>query len=226
MKRLKSWSLSTYKSYKFCPRKVKFGKIDGIKEPGSEQMDRGSAIHKLAENYLLDLVKVLPIELAVLKKEFAFIKKKGAVAEEEWAFNTALDSCEWKHGWLRMKLDARYEKSKGTIVVIDFKTGHNGFTAQRYMADNKKHMSLYALGTFLKFPEAQCVEVELWYPDRTTEIVDKDSYNREEMPDLIEAWRNVSTPMMQDEIFPPRPGNHCAKCFYSKKKNGNCEFGG
>lgn len=52
LKRITRWSYSLWKTYNTCPRKVKFSRIDGIKEPGSAAMDRGNAIHQEAEDFI------------------------------------------------------------------------------------------------------------------------------------------------------------------------------
>ena len=43
------WSYSRLTTWEQCPLKAKLKYIDGLKEPGSPAMDRGTAIHKDAE---------------------------------------------------------------------------------------------------------------------------------------------------------------------------------
>ena len=51
--RITSWSFSRWNVYNTCPAQAKYKFIDKLPEPGSPAMDRGSAIHKGVEQYIL-----------------------------------------------------------------------------------------------------------------------------------------------------------------------------
>lgn len=217
LKQIRQWSLSTYKTYKTCPRKVKLNKLDGIKEPPSPQMQRGIDIHKLGEDFVKGTIKKLPTELDKFATEFKLLRKMKATAEEEWAFTKEWQPTGWfdANAWVRMKLDASYHPHPAALTVIDYKTG-------KVYEDNKLHMSLYALGAFLMHPEVEVVNVELWYLDQGE--TQHDTYTRDEVKDMIESWVWSSSALLNDTTFAPRPGYYCRWCFYSKAKGGQCEF--
>lgn len=221
--RLRSWSYSTWKAYKQCPRKIKFKKLDGTKEPSSPAMDRGTAIHEEAEIFVRDNLKVLPESLKLFKAQFAKLLKVGAVPEMEIALNDKWEvvSYDSKQAWFRAKIDVHYKKvgrKKQVIIkIIDYKTG-------KVYPDNIKQLSLYALVIFILIPEADLVEGELWYIDQGPEATQKDSFTRAEFGDMLEAWQYEANKLMNDTIFAPRPGWYCRFCHFSKFKDGPCEF--
>ena len=225
LKQLKSWSYSTWKTYGTCPRKIKLGKIDGIREPGSAAMDRGNAIHQEAEDFVRfkQPMSKLPESCVLYKKEFAKLIKHDAVPEQEVAFDQNWNEVPYKSNtaWVRAKIDVYYKEvgRKGQVkaTVIDYKTG-------KVYEDNKKQLSFYALLTFLLHPEVDIVNVELWYLDQGPQHTHRDSYERGELEDMKRAWTDAPAQLLHDTIFAPRPGWYCKFCFYSANKNGNCEF--
>ena len=217
-RRLRSWSYSTYKTWKTCPRKVKLSKIDGIKEPGSPATERGEAIHKEAELYIAEHQTIMPESLKSLAAQFQELWERGAEVhpEEEWAVNRDWQFTGWdaKDTWLRAKLDAYYVEGS-TLTLIDYKTG-------KVYPDHAGQVALYALLGFLKFNHVETVNVQLWYLDQG--FIKEDSFDLEEVPDMLKQWEYAVANMLVDEEFAPRPGPYCRWCFYSKAKNGNCEF--
>lgn len=217
--KLRSWSYSTLKTYKQCPAKVGFNKIKGIKEPSSPAMDRGTAIHLLAETFVKEKQKVLPEDLLRFTDYFMALRVfKKLVVEEEWAFTTTWEPCEWDspNAWVRMKIDLQAFVSQKHMRLIDYKTG-------KVYEDNRAQLSLYALGAFIRNPKLQVIEGELWYLDQG--VMHQERFERYELEDMKAAWNAAAGRMMNDEFFAPRPGHHCKWCFYAKNKNGNCEYG-
>lgn len=222
IQKIKAWSFSLWKTYQQCPRKVKLNKIDGIKEPGSAAMDRGTDIHADAERYVKEPTSPMAESLKLYRKEFLKLRELGDIVkpEEEWAFNQKWEPVPWKVGWVRLKMDCYYittVKGKRVMTIIDYKTG-------KVYEDNKKQLSFYALAGFLRFPDVDSINVELWYLDQGPKHTHKDSYVAKELEDMKAAWVAASTPLLNDTIFAPRPGWYCRFCFYSAAKNGNCEY--
>lgn len=215
-KTITSWSYSALKNYKSCPRKVKLSRIDKIKEPGSPAMERGTAIHLLAETFIKEKQKRMPEELLKFEKLIKRLASKGAVCEEEWAFRKDWTPCGWFDAdcWLRAKLDARLEVGT-TMEIYDWKTG-------KTYEDNKAQCSFYAMLTFILYPWIKKVKTTLCYLDSGDEQTD--TYTSDELTDMIAAWEEEARPMLSDTIFAPRPSYLCKYCFYSKAKNNNCEF--
>lgn len=211
-----AWSFSRWQTYQDCPLKAKFKFIDKLPEPGSPAMDRGSAIHKLAEDFTGGKIKALPPELIKFKDEFKQLKKLKPRAEEQWAFNAGWGATGWfdKDAWLRVKMDAYYlENFK--MGLIDHKTG-------KVKEDHITQLGLYALAGFKKFPEIDTAVASLWYLDHG-EMVSRE-YAREQMAGLQKEWARMSKPMLNDTKFLPKPGNSCRWCHFSKSKGGKCKY--
>ena len=57
---IKSWSLSTLKTYESCPRQLKYYKIDKLSGPPSYALERGMAIHSKMEMFLKGKITGIP----------------------------------------------------------------------------------------------------------------------------------------------------------------------
>lgn len=219
--RMRAWSYSRYKDYSTCPFKSKLKHIDGLKEPGNKAMERGSHIHKLAEDFVKLKQKTLPEELKMFAREFKKLQKLDTRTEDRWAFDMNWVPCEFfdSNTWLRMVADAQHVKvlksDEERMTVIDYKTG-------RIYGDNQDQMQLYAVGVFHRFPAVQKVKVELWYID-SGDIIELE-FNRSQAEELRQQWEERIKPMMTDTQFAPRPNRFCAKCHFRKANGGPCEF--
>lgn len=230
IKPISQWSFSRYNDYRKCPALAKYKFIDKIKEPGNAAMDRGSAIHKMAEDYTKGLLKKLPKELELFSEEFKALKKqKVKFVEEQWIFKndwSLTDWNDWNGAWLRVKLDVAYINTEHNVmVIIDHKTG-------RYKPDNqleyKEQLELYGLAGLVKEPSVEAVSPRLWYldhgvihPDPEQEEIE---FTRADLPSLDKTWRARIKKMLTDTTFKPTPGAACTYCFFRKSNNGPCKF--
>ena len=220
--KMTSWSFSRWSDYQQCPLKAKLKHIDKIKEPGSPAMDRGTAIHKLAEDFTLQTIKKLPEELKAFKDEFMHLKKQGAIVEENWGFTRAWEPCawdDWNNCWLRVKLDACYLDADDYLVVIDHKTG-------KVNEDHLVQLSLYALVGMIMFPDCKGVKSRLWYLDQGIEVGEgAGDYERKQLPALQKEWEKNVKAMFSDTKFAPRAGGKCRWCYFSSSnpaQTGKC----
>lgn len=212
-----AWSYSRYRDYEQCPQRAKYKHIDKMKEPGSPAMDRGTEIHKLAEEFAMGRLKNLPVELLKFKAKFLNLKKSKPVCEQEWAFDKGWRRCDWfaKEAWLRVKMDAAYTL-KEEVLIIDHKTG-------KYRpGEYAEQLELYGLAALLVYPEATVASCRLWFLDTGDEACAV--FSRKELPDLKKKWLKRTKPMLSDKRFAPKPGNHCRWCPFSKSKGGPCKF--
>ena len=238
LKRITSWSFSRYAVYRECPLKAKLKFIDRLEEPSSPAMDRGTVIHKLAEDYVKGTITRMPPDLKkvadILKTCRTFYKRRGderqAIAEDSWAFTGTWEKTVW-NDWakcaLRIKLDfAHVEKRDGKTVLIitDWKTGK--FREEKN-AEYLEQLDLYALAGLILYPEVD----EAWprlvytdqgitYPKTEGEIV----YARKDVKKLKLEWVKRTAKMLLDTIFAPRPGNYCRHCHFRKANNGPCKY--
>lgn len=218
-KQITAWSYSRYRDYEQCPLRAKFKHVDKLKEPGSAAMDRGTDIHKMAEDYASGRLKKLPTELEKFKSEFIALKKQTPTCEQEWAFDNGWRRCDWfaREAWLRVKMDVAVEfKKSNSAMVIDHKTGK--FRPGTY----SEQLELYGLAALIIFPDAEDVSCHLWFLDSGDE--EKIDFVRADLPELKAMWLKRTKPMLNDKRFAPKPGNHCRWCPFSKSKGGQCKF--
>lgn len=214
------WSYSKVKLWEGCPRRAKYKYIDGLKEPGSPQMDRGTAIHSIAENYVTmasnDLQKG-ELSLTQFKPQLDMLRKQKAQCEIEWGFDVRWTPTGFfaPNAWMRMKTDASFQSGKFTRTVIDHKTG-------KMYDDHEEQLHLYAIGEFVMRPEVQMVIAQDWYLDQ--DAVRESVFEREELAIMQQYWEERVAPMFKDTIFPCRPTYACNWCHFRKAKGGPCEF--
>lgn len=222
--KLTAWSYSRYNDYQTCPMRFAYKHLLRIKEPGSPAMERGSAIHKEAEQYVTAARKPrsVPPSLANFAQQFEELRKMGNVrVEQQWGFRQDWTETGWfdRDVWVRNVLDVCVLYDDHTADVIDHKTG------KKYVT-NEDQMQLFALVTFRKFPDVTDVTTRLWYldlPDREgNEVVME--YARREADSIQRDWEKKVKPMFVDRRFPPRPNPKCRWCFLSKDKGGPCKF--
>lgn len=232
IKKLTSWSFSRWQQYEECPLKAKLKFIDKLPPktpPNREALDRGTSIHKLAEQYVLHDGKSphLPTELKLFKQEFLQARKcKDVKVESELAFDRGWNPCDWKdwnRAWVRIKIDLSM-KVKKLLKVVDHKTG------RLKEEDSSPQLELYALGGLLEYPDVDMVVTDLWFLDQgeIRPLRDDDStigvYHRSDISTLKKRWEKRVVPMLNDTKFAPKPGPYCRWCEYSKVKGGPCRF--
>jgi len=221
---IKAWSYSRYSCYKQCPFLFKCKYVDKLPEPTNPAMQRGNEVHKEAENYLKHNIKAVPPSLKKLEIDFKKLRKKGAVAEEQWGITR-----EWTETgyfssdvWLRLKVDSCNAVNKNTLNIIDFKTGkiRDGYEEQ---------LELYATVTFSIF-EVDTITTELWYVDhgvilgRSKEEQDIFKFTLGDHEKLIKLWEGRVRAMLNDTRYTPTPNYACQWCHFSKAKGGPCKF--
>lgn len=236
-KTLTSWSFSRYNVYKLCPLKAKLAFIDGIKEPQSEAMARGDAIHGLAEGYIKGEIARIPAELKLFAVEFRKLRKLykqkigGAIVEDNWSFTNAWAKTrwdDWVNCWVRIKLDCAHYEDFGTLVITDWKTGK---FRQGQHEEYLEQLELYALAALLLHPQVTRVKPRLAYLDLGVvyPAVEKEIiYTQQDIPRLKQTWEARTQAMLNDKIFAPRANNKCKWCFYRASNKdaggGQCKY--
>lgn len=214
---IKNWSYSKYNTYCQCPRKIKYRYVDGLPDPAGPAADRGTRIHKLAEDYVTRQLEHFPVELVLFSKQLRYLRRIRATAEQEWALNSNWEQVPWDAPdmWCRGKVDCTYRTKEGVQIVIDYKTG-------KVRPEHESQLSFYALLSFLVFPEVNEVGTMLWYLDHGTETAK--TYKRSQVEHLKRHWAEVTHSLLTDTEFPTNPSPLCNYCAFSRKKGGPCEF--
>jgi putative RecB family exonuclease len=225
-----SWSFSRYSDYKTCPLKFKLKHLDKMKEPPNAAMERGAAIHKMAEDYVKGLLRKLPPELKKFEADFKAARKvyrtapEQMVVEDNWAFTADWSVTtwhDWVNCWVRIKLDCAQQVSEGVMDVIDYKTGK--FRDDKN-AEYLEQLELYALSAFLQYPGLTEVRPRLQYLDVGVEYPPRDKplvYTQEDVPLLKKRWAARVKPMFNDKSFPPKPNNLCRWCWFGQSKKAD-----
>jgi len=212
-KAVTAWSYSRLTSYETCPLKFKFTALDGIKEPGSPAMDRGSAIHKEGEDYLKDVVKEVPESYAKIKEEMEYLKSRKAMSELEITFTKEWTPTGWfdDNAWLRIKIDVYLSKETydgKTVRIDDIKTGKNrgGYEDQ---------LELYCLAALIMDPAAKQAEANLLFVDSGEVLgTSHGAYMQKDVEKLKKKWEKRVSPMFMDTLFSPSPNQYCKYCIF------------
>lgn len=226
-----SWSFSKMQDFESCPQKYKLKHIDRIPEPDrplpkgklEHANDRGTRLHLEAEMFVNGTGPFTP-DLKRYEEELNKLKRLYAVGrveqEGEWAVDQDWEIAEWKTGWLRLKLDALVHASKYEAVVVDFKSG-------RYEGNQAKHgeqVNLYALVTFLRFPELEEIDVELWYLDH--EVITTRHLTRDQSLRFKQGFDRRGKAITTATAFPARANKwSCQWCPYKPSGTGDCPVG-
>lgn len=236
-KPLVSWSFTRYNDYKTCPFKFYNKHILKIQEPPNDAMARGSAIHKIAEDYTKGILAAkMPKELSYFSEEFKDLRKmyKGnrnsMIVEDNWGFKSDWSETawnDWNNCWLRVKLDLAFTVDT-TLHIIDHKTGKN---SPYKNVEYEEQEDLYALTGMVRFPHVEEVRPRLWYLDEGTCHPEESGslvYTPDDLPRLKKTWTQRVAPMFNDKTFKPTPNKTCQWCHYRASNaacgGGQCKF--
>lgn len=228
-----AWSYSRLVDFEQCKLRAKLKYVDRIPEPvrplppgkAEHANDRGTRIHTAAELFvqggieLITELKSFEVELLRMREMFA----KGKVSlEGEWAFDKEWTPTSWRssNAWARIKLDALVWMSKQHAVVIDYKTGKRHGNEIKH----REQMNLYQLASFLKYPELDVIDVELWYTD-LNELVHM-RFTREQGLRFFHGFDTRGQAITNADSFPPNPNLFsCQWCPFGPRGTGHCAVG-
>lgn len=202
------WSVSRYNVWRECARKYLLKHVLKYPEPKHPAAERGIHHHHLLEQYLKGGIRGMPDELKNFKKEINEMKRLGARAEESWTLTKDLKQThakDWNNAWLRAKVDIHhFFEDDGTLLIVDYKTGKiKPFTMQK---------ELYAWMGTLYYPQAEKIEVELWFGDQNE--TDQEEYEAHKARNFRRKWIKRAESMLSDRSFRPSPGSACNYCPY------------
>jgi hypothetical protein len=236
IKPLTTWSFSRLQVFEQCKFRAQLQYGQKIPEPErplppgktEHANDRGSRIHDTAEQYVRGNVDRMDPAMRAFAPEFDSLRQLFAddmvSLEGEWATDTEWQPTAWtgRNTWQRLKLDAMVRLNKQEAVVIDYKTG-------KKFGNEVKHgeqTMLYALNTFLRFPELELITTELWYLDQ--DDLTSATFERERCLRFKHSWNRRALAMTEAVDFPANPNQFsCRYCAYSKREGGtgDCERG-
>ena len=217
-KRITAWSYSRWQDYEKCPRLAKYKHVDKLREPDNPAMGRGLVVHDELADYLSKGGEIPEAGRQYYTTLLQELRALDPIHDQEWGFTNRWQVTGWfaKDTWFRSKLDVCIVYDDNTADVVDFKTGK----------DAPSHMlqaELYAVSVFIRYANVSHVTVRFWYLDHGPESVYR--YSRSDLKELQAKWEKRTLPMLNDEIFAPRPGQHCKYCYQAKSVGGLCQFG-
>jgi len=225
--RIASWSFSRWGAYEECPKKAYFKFIKRIQEPSSPVLERGTAMHKLCEDYLRDPKKRIPAKVAKIAESLKDYRARGAIPEAEFAFNKEWKSVDWfaRDAWCRVKADVTIapilDAEVPTVEIHDFKTGGEKKLKSGDFEDYYTQLELYALSGLLTYPTAERAVASLVFIDHGDVIVHPEVFARKDVDKLKKKWETRTKRMLADTVFKPKPGNACRWCHFRKSNSDN-----
>jgi len=228
-----SWSFSKLQDFSRCKLAFKIKHIDKVPEPerplpkGKTEHgnDRGSRIHDNVESYIrgdhdalcseaehhfgtsVDLLRALHLD--------------GVVEMEmEWGFSKDWEIAPWAGAWLRMKLDFLVHLSPKQAWVGDWKSG-------RHYGNEVTHanqLNLYAVATFLRYPELEFITVGDYYVDHGTQT--EREFTREQALKYKRTFDKQGNDIISCKSWPANPNKFsCQWCLYGPEHSGHCPEG-
>lgn len=216
IKRPTRWSYSSISTYKECPLKWKFSYIDNLPWPSSASMDRGTRMHKMAEDFVNGVVEVVPHEiyrigplLNQLRHTFKAKTEAVLMVDQNWQPTDDPDKA-----WCKTIIDVHYIY-QDVLHVKDYKSG-------RMYDSHIEQLELYGIVGYCHYPDVKRIDTSAVYMDAGREG-NEGSLLPAMIPKLIQKWDDDAKIMMADEEFIARPGKQkCAWCPYAKAKGGPC----
>ena len=223
MNHIPSSSPTRLSTYEQCKLRAWLQYGEKIPDPNpSPAADRGTMIHKLAEDWLT--VKnpdtPLPKELIKFDKELHKLLTLDFETEGEWGYDKEWEPTDWRTAWLRLKLDVCVFLSPTEILVIDFKTGARWGNEIKHA----EQLLFYAAAVAARFPSAETIHTELWYLDQ--DEITQATYPRQKALTALARFNTRLVKMTKPQDFLPNPNVFsCKYCPYGPWGTGHCTKG-
>lgn len=236
---INAWSMSRLDVFESCAYRAKLEYIDKIPKPdlvppeGREEhpLVRGLRIHNAAEAFVTRDINLIP-ELEYFGDDLRTARARyrdrpgRCVVEEDWAFTQDWNKTGWNSddAWGRLKLDLGLLSDCGKEMrIIDYKTG------KKYPAKHVQQGQLYAIVSFLRYPELEKVTTEFWYLDQPCKTADKNKlvneYSRVKALILKDGFDARARALTTCTNFTPKTSVFtCRWCPYGDSGNAACEY--
>lgn len=209
-------SYSSIKTFKECPAKYAYSYIAKIPMVTTGAMDRGTRLHKLCEDYLMDKGPEVacPYDIRRIGLRIYNLRTHGAKAEETWLLDRNWEPTDNPdEAKIKAIVDVHW-LDKDVLRLHDYKSG-------RPYADHDDQLELYSLIGLRRFPAVRRVESSALYIDSGAEGSQR-SILREMFPHYAKRWVEVIGRLDDEVRFEPTAGNHCGRCAYRSSAGGPC----
>ena len=221
-----AWSYSTLKTFESCAYRSYIAKVKKVQEDFGPAAARGTEIHKQAEDYVAGALGELPDTLKKFTSQFKNLRELFVDAkvelEGDWGFTRSWEPCGWlaPDVWGRIKLDAFVHETETSARVIDYKTGKQ-FGNE---ISHSQQALTYAIGSFMRYPELESANTEIWYLDHGTTM--EQTYTRDEAMVFMPTLHERAIAMTTATKFPPNPSKqNCRWCSFKNGEHPICEWG-
>lgn len=202
-----TWSYSSISLFQQCPRKYhRMRVVKDIVEPPQEHLMYGTAVHKVAEEFLRDGTPIPEKYAYIQPKIEPFKAMPGTMhCEYEMGLTRNLDPCAFrdKDVWFRGIADLLIINGDKARIV-DWKTSKNS----RYA--DKKQLELLSLLVFKHFPEVKKVQAGLVFLVADDLVPAK--YDREIEEEAWQKWLGETHRLdqaFQTDVWNPKPNFTC-----------------
>lgn len=229
--RIPAWSYSRLKDFEKCPYMayLKYSEKRPQDHVDRKAANRGTMIHDACERFVKgdgDFIKEMAKFADYFKNLKISYEAGNVLLEEDWGFDQDWTPTGWfdDNVWCRMKLDnfiwTTEDHVRGTAT--DYKSGKK-FGNE---VSHNQQGQLYVLGSFLKYPTLEIVDVEFIYLDQAQRSKPK-QYTREKAMKFLPPWTRRAQAMTSAETFPPKANKiNCRFCPYGPQSgDSSCEWG-
>ena len=223
------WSWSMLQVYRNCHYQARLKYLEHSPEPPRKKddpRDRGSARHKMAEDFVLATDAPFPQELIKFEGPLTDARNVhrdgiGEVKlEKKHFFDQNWKPCEEKDRWLIIIPDLTIKVPDQFSLTVDYKTG------RRYGNELKHYgqCELYSVAAWIEDPRYTEQEAELWYLDQKE--IWPITFTAEQLDKARARLDKEVTAMMADKVHRPNPSKQtCKYCPFSPRGTGACPVG-
>ena len=223
------WSWSMLQVYRNCHYEARLKYLEHSPEPprdSDDRRDRGSARHKMAEDFVLADDAPFPEELVKFEGPLTDARnvrrdKLGDVhIERKMFFDQNWQPCQEEGRWLIVIPDLSITVPKQFDLTVDYKTG------KRYGNELKHYgqCELYSIAAWIEHPEFPEQEAELWYLDQKE--IWPITYTVAQLSKAQVRLDKEVHLMMADKVHRPNPSKAtCKYCPFSPRGTGACPVG-
>lgn len=229
------YSFSQNRLYNDCPRKYKYRYVDGIKEPTNENLELGSAIHKLFELYNGDISDISGYTEACetivsLKGQMYFDKLIREFSELQNAasiYNLGREISITRDDFISViDLAHNYAAQSHKYTLADYKVTKKPKTEDSIYEEGQ--LLIYKYLWCLEHPQVNPDDVWVQYVNilpymsaKIISVTEPHMVSFETCENLFKEVQKTKQKILSGEF--PKKKNWCRWCFYKDKCDRDCE---
>lgn len=200
-------------------------------EPANKYADRGTKIHKAAEDYVNGKGTArVPKDLLKLASQFKEARTLKANAEAWWSLDKDWRPTDDRDSrYIIAKVDLHWFESvevqkrgqttmRQELAVVDVKSGR--------VRDFQEQARFYCTMGLAMYPTVERAYAQFWMTDQGFVVPENKPYvfTRSQLPSLRRELQFRLTKIEKTKKFEPKRCGYCKYCSYSKRKEGPCKY--